>query len=70
LIKPYKNVKLFFNGHNHSGAYQKVNGVHYLTFKGMVDTENTSSFAKVKFDKDTIFVEGFDRELSRKLIIK
>jgi predicted phosphodiesterase len=70
LIKPYKNVKLFFNGHNHAGAYQKVEGVHYLTFKGMVDTENTSAFAKVKFDKDTIFVEGFDREISRKLIIK
>lgn len=70
LIKPYKNVKIFFNGHNHAGAYQEENGVHYVTFKGMVDTENTSAFAKVKFDKDTIFVEGFDREVSRKLSIK
>ena len=70
LIKPYKNVKLFFNGHNHNGAYEYVNNVHYLTFKGMVDTENTSAFAKVKFDKDTIFIKGFEREPSRKLIIK
>lgn len=70
LIAPYKNVKLFFNGHNHAGAYELVDNVHYLTFKGMVDTENTSAFAKVKFDKDTITVEGFDREPSRKLIIK
>ncbi|WP_435803456.1 metallophosphoesterase [Polaribacter sp.] len=70
LIKPYKNVKLFFNGHNHAGAYQLVDNVHYLTFKGMVDTENTSAFAKVKFDEDTIFVQGFDREISRKLVIK
>ncbi|PQJ83012.1 metallophosphoesterase [Polaribacter glomeratus] len=70
LIKPYKNVKLFFNGHNHAGAYQLVDNVHYLTFKGMVDTEKTSAFAKVKFDKDTVFVEGFHREISRKLIIK
>lgn len=70
LIKPYKNVKIFFNGHNHNGAYQLVDNVHYLTFKGMVDTENTSAFAKVMFDKDTIFVQGFDREISRKLIIK
>jgi manganese-dependent ADP-ribose/CDP-alcohol diphosphatase len=70
LIKPYKNVKLFFNGHNHAGAYEFVDNVHYLTFKGMVDTENTSAFAKVKFDKDTIFVEGFEREPSRKLVIK
>ncbi|WP_405562325.1 metallophosphoesterase [Polaribacter sp. Asnod6-C07] len=70
LIKPYKNVKLFFNGHNHAGAYEYVDNVHYLTFKGMVDTENSSAFAKVKFSKDTIFVEGFERELSRKLVIQ
>ncbi|MGK0413471.1 MAG: manganese-dependent ADP-ribose/CDP-alcohol diphosphatase [Polaribacter sp.] len=70
IIKPYKNVKLFFNGHNHAGAYELVNNVHYLTFKGMVDTETTSAFAKVKFNKDTVFVQGFDREISRKLVIK
>ena len=70
LIKPYKNVKLFFNGHNHAGAYQLVDNIHYLTFKGMVDTENTSAFAKVKFDKDTVIIEGFFREPSRKLVIK
>lgn len=70
LIKPYKNVKLFFNGHNHAGAYEFVDNVHYLTFKGMVDTENTSAFAKVKFSKDTVFVEGFEREPSRKLVIQ
>lgn len=70
LIKPYKNVKLFFNGHNHAGAYEFVNGVHYLTFKGMVDTENSSAFAKVKFTKDIIIVNGFGREKSRKLLIK
>lgn len=70
LIKPYKNVKIFFNGHNHNGAYEFINNVHYLTFKGMVDTENTSAFAKVKFYKDTIYVQGFEREPSRKLVIK
>jgi len=70
VIKPYKNIKAFFNGHNHNGAYEMVNNVHYLTFKGMVDTENTSAFAKIKFDKDTIFVQGYEREPSRKLIIK
>ncbi len=70
LIKPYKNVKLFFNGHNHAGAYKIVDDVHYLTFKGMVDTENTSAFAKVTFDKDTVFIKGFEREPSRKLVIQ
>ena len=36
----------------------------------MVDTENTSAFAKVTFNKDTLIVKGFDREPSRKLVIK
>ena len=70
LIKPYKNVKLFFNGHNHAGAYQLEDNVHYLTFKGMVDTENTSAFAKVNFNKDTITIEGYQREPSRTFVIK
>ena len=70
IIKPYANVKIYFNGHNHAGAYQMENNVHYLTFKGMVDTESTSAFAKVKFAKDTITVEGYYREPSRKLVLK
>lgn len=70
VIKPYKNVKFFFNGHNHAGAYENINDIHYLTFKGMVDTENTSAFAKAKFTKDTIFIEGYEREPSRKLVIQ
>ncbi|EAQ40921.2 metallophosphoesterase [Polaribacter sp. MED152] len=70
IIKAYKNVKFFFNGHNHAGGYEMVNNVHYLTFKGMVDTENTSAFAKAKFTKDTIFIQGYEREPSRKLVIK
>ncbi len=70
LIKPYANVKFFFNGHNHAGAYELKDNVHYLTFKGMVDTENTSAFANVEFKKDSIIVNGFYREPSRKLVIK
>ena len=70
LIKPYKNVKIFFNGHNHEGAYQMENNVHYVTFKGMVDSEDSSAFAKIQFDNDTISIEGFYREPSRKLVLK
>lgn len=70
LIKPYKNVKIFFNGHNHAGAYQMENNVHYVTFKGMVDTKDRSAFAKAKFDSDTIHIQGFYREPSRKLVLK
>ena len=62
-------MKLFMNGHNHKGAYIEKNGIHYITFKGMVDTEYTTSFARVKFTKDSIFVKGYGRELDRKLLL-
>ncbi len=69
LNKAIQKCKDIFNGHNHEGAYQMENNVHYLTFKGMVDTKNTSAFAKVNFNRDTVTIEGFYREPSRKLVI-
>lgn len=70
LIDKYPNVKFYFNGHNHQGDYMERNGVHYLTFKGMVETDSTSAFSTVEFKKDSIFVHGHGRELSRRLKIK
>jgi len=49
LVKDYDNVKLFLNGHDHAGSYDKVNDVHYVTFKGMVDTKNTNTFVLLLF---------------------
>jgi len=70
LIKNYDNVKLYLNGHDHTGAYKKVNGVHYITFKGMVDTETQNSFAAINFTKDSVFVTGYGREKNRRLLLK
>ncbi len=70
LVKDYDNVKLYLNGHDHAGAYDEVNGVHYVTFKGMVDTENTNTFASIKFTKDSAFVQGYGREENRRLKLK
>ena len=70
LVKDYDNVKFYLNGHDHAGAYDEVNGVHYVTFKGMVDTENTNTFASIEFTKDSAFVKGYGREESRSLKLK
>lgn len=70
LIDKYDNVKFYFNGHNHKGDYVYKNHVHHLTFKGMVDTKNTSAYATAKFTKDSIFITGYGREISRGLKIK
>ncbi len=70
IIDKYDCVKFYFNGHNHAGSYVQRNGVHYLNFKGMVDTEDSSSFATVTFLKDSLLVKGYGREPSRSLKIK
>ncbi len=70
LIDQYPCVKFYFNGHNHDGSYVQKNGVHYLNFKGMLDTKDSSSFATVTFRKDSLFVNGYGREPSRSLKIR
>ena len=32
----------YIYGHNHAGNYGRRDTIHYLTLKGMVDTEQTS----------------------------
>lgn len=70
LIEGYDCVKLYFNGHNHAGAYEMRLGVHYLTFQGMVETNNTSAFAIAKFTADSVIIKGYGREMSRKFKVK
>ncbi|MEE9364953.1 MAG: metallophosphoesterase [Cellulophaga sp.] len=67
LISEYSCVKLFFNGHNHDGEYAHKNGIHYVTFKGMVDTKDSTSFATTSFFKDSVVIKGYGREVSRVL---
>lgn len=69
LIDKYPCVKFYINGHNHAGAYEEENNVHYLTFSGMVETDQTNSFATVLFTNDSIHVAGYGRGISRKLKI-
>lgn len=70
LIEKYDCVKFYFNGHNHAGGYVQKGGVHFLNFKGMVDTPDTTSFARVHFTNDSILVSGYGREPNRSLKIK
>lgn len=42
LIGSYRCVKAWLNGHNHAGAYAEYQGIHFITFNGMVDTEEIS----------------------------
>ena len=66
-ILPFQDVlAAWMNGHNHAGHYGKSGTVHFLTFKGMVDTTK-GCWAVADVHADRIEVTGFEREPSRKL---
>ena len=69
MIDQYPNVKMYVNGHNHAGHYGMHKGVHYLTLKGMVDT-NETAYSIFKISENTIEVSGYGREMNRILKIK
>ncbi len=69
MLTDYKCVKAYFCGHNHPGGYALKDGVHFINFKGMVDTPDSASFAKVTLTSDSIFVIGRGREITRRLKI-
>ena len=66
LIEQYPIVKAYINGHNHDGNYAQKNGVHYLTMKGMVDTEE-SSYGVMEVKEDRLVLTGTGREEDRVL---
>ncbi|MDD7985397.1 metallophosphoesterase [Lentisphaera marina] len=68
LLEKYSCVKAYINGHNHKGNYALKNGVHYLTLKGMVDTEE-NSYATLLLNNQSISVQGYGREKNRSLSI-
>lgn len=69
LIEKYSVVKAYVNGHNHAGNYGKKNGVHFLTMKGMVDTEETA-YSIFKISDKQLEIVGFGRESSKILELK
>jgi manganese-dependent ADP-ribose/CDP-alcohol diphosphatase len=62
-----KNVVAWMNGHNHAGNYTVINGIHFITFKGMVETETISSYSIVDVYRDKIIIHGFGNEKDRTL---
>lgn len=59
-------VAAWMNGHNHAGNYGESDGIHFLNFKGMVDTRE-NAWAAVSVFPDRLVVEGFAREPDRRL---
>ena len=69
LLEQYDCVKAYLNGHNHAGNYAEKNGIHYLTFKGMVDTVETS-YSVIDVFGDRLESVGFGREPNRNMPLR
>lgn len=62
-----ENVVAYFCGHNHDGNYGHVDGTHFVTVKGMVETPDTTAYAIVEIHADRMDIRGFGRETDRTL---
>ena len=69
LISDYSCVKAWLNGHNHAGDYAEYKGIHFVTFKGMVDTKE-NSYATISLGEGEMVVNGFGREENHLLKIR
>lgn len=61
LLERHACVAAFINGHNHNGSYGLRKGIHYLTLKGMVDTEETA-YAVVSVFPERLEIAGKGRQ--------
>ncbi len=68
-LKPFTGtVVAWINGHNHAGSYAKLEGIHYLTLRGMLDTKD-NSYAIIEATDNALNIDGFGREPDRKLTL-
>ena len=65
ILKNYQNIIAWFSGHNHAGNYGNFNSIHFVTLKGMVETEKSNSFTLVEVYKNKIWITGSGREKSQ-----
>jgi len=70
LLESRPAVKAYFSGHNHDGNYAQKRGLHFVTFRGLVDTEQAGAGAVITLTEDKIVIDGFGREQGRTLKVR
>jgi len=70
IIEKNKCVIAWISGHNHAGNYENLKGVHFVTIKGMVETETINNFAIVDVYDDNLVLRGYGDQEERTLLIK
>lgn len=69
ILEESHKVKCVFQGHEHKGGYEAINGIHYYTLKGLIegDFPGSNSFAIVRLTKEKIIIQGYGNAISLKL---
>ena len=70
LLAEHDHVVAYLSGHNHSGNFGVSDGICFVNFKGMVDTEDTSAYAIVAVYGNRLEITGYGREESRVLALQ
>jgi predicted phosphodiesterase len=65
VLTKYTNIIAWLNGHNHEGNYGEINNTHFITFRGMVESETMNSYAMVEVYENEILIKGFGLEENR-----
>lgn len=67
ILAGHECVAAYMNGHNHKGHYGLHQGLHCITFKGMVEHEDRTAYAVVHCGETHMAVMGYGDENSRSL---
>jgi alkaline phosphatase len=65
ILEKSGNVLAVIQGHDHKGAYARINGIHYFTLKALVDGPalKNNSYGIVSIEKNNrISMRGFGRQ--------
>lgn len=71
IFEQFKDVvKAYFAGHFHQGGYFERNGIHYVVFESILDSQHDDgSYATVKLFDNAIVIDGHGDMTSRTLSI-
>ncbi len=65
VLEKHNNIIAWFSGHNHAGNYGNFNMIHFVTLKGMVESEMAGAYSLVEVYRNKIWIKGSGRERSQ-----
>ena len=69
LIEGFPCVTAWFNGHDHGGGYAAHNGIHHVTFAGMVEAPKKNAYSVVEVRADKLVVQGIGKQKNLELAL-